>query len=206
MYLKSEKRSIFENVNFELECGKNLIICGESGSGKSTLAKIIAMLESPSYGEVFFEENSILGLNFESQRKLRQKISYVFQEQKLALNPQRKIKDLLCVCENFGFASDFKKADEMFGAFELDTAIMERKAREISTGQAQRVGLIRSMLLNPKVLILDELTAPLDLSIAKKILRFLARWQGQNAISYIFITHTPQLFGEFDGEMLVMGD
>lgn len=207
LYLKSEERFIFKNVSVELERGENLLICGESGAGKSTLGKIIAMLEKPSSGEIEFDSHSILGLDFESQRLLRKQISYIFQEQKLALNPHKKVIDLLCVVsENFGKRANLETIKGLFNAFELDFSLMDLKARQLSSGQAQRIGLVRSMLLNPKLLILDEITAPLDLSATQKILGFLMEWQRQHDISYIFITHESRIFGKYCAKTLNMGE
>ena len=205
LYLKSEQKSVFENVSFELDRGENLLICGQSGSGKSTLAKILAMLEKANSGEVFFDEKPIFKLNFESQRRLRAQISYVFQEQKLALNPYKKVFDLLCVVsENFGKKADIQAIKTLFEAFELDFDLTKLKARQLSTGQAQRIGLIRALLLQPKLLILDEITAPLDLSASQKILSYLLNLQKQSGISYIFISHEEKLMRSFCDKTLTI--
>lgn len=205
LYLKSEQKSVFENVSFELDKGENLLICGQSGSGKSTLVKILAMLEKANSGEVFFDEKPIFKLNFESQRRLRAKISYVFQEQKLALNPYKKVLDLLCVVsENFGKKADMQAIKTLFEAFELDFGLTQLKARQLSTGQAQRIGLIRGLLLQPKLLILDEITAPLDLSASQKILSYLLNLQKQSDISYIFISHEEKLMRSFCDKTLTI--
>lgn len=205
LYLKSEQKSVFENVSFELDRGENLLICGQSGSGKSTLVKILAMLEKANSGEVFFDEKPIFKLNFESQRRLRAQISYVFQEQKLALNPYKKVFDLLCVVsENFGKKADIQAIKTLFEAFELDFGLTQLKARQLSTGQAQRIGLIRGLLLQPKLLILDEITAPLDLSASQKILSYLLNLQKQSDISYIFISHEEKLMRSFCDKTLTI--
>ena len=205
LYLKSEQKAVFENVSFELNLGENLLLCGQSGCGKSTLGKIIAMLEKASSGEVFFEEKPILKLKFKEQRRLRNEISYVFQEQKLALNPYKKVLDLLCVgSENFGLKFDLNEAKRLFEDFELDFSLTKLKPKELSTGQAQRIGLIRALLLRPKLLILDEITAPLDLSASGKILSHLLNIQKKQDISYIFISHETRLFKPHCAQILQM--
>lgn len=205
LYLKSEQKAVFENVSFELNLGENLLLCGQSGCGKSTLGKIIAMLEKASSGEVFFEEKPILNLKFKEQRRLRKEISYVFQEQKLALNPYKKVLDLLCVgSENFGLKFDLNEAKRFFEDFELDFSLTKLKPKELSTGQAQRIGLIRALLLRPKLLILDEITAPLDLSASGKILSHLLAIQKKQDLSYIFISHETGLFKPHCAQILQM--
>lgn len=205
LYLKSEQKAVFENVSFELNLGENLLLCGQSGCGKSTLGKIIAMLEKANSGEVFFEEKPILNLKFKEQRRLRKEISYVFQEQKLALNPYKKVLDLLCVgSENFGLKFDLNEAKRFFEDFELDFSLTKLKPKELSTGQAQRIGLIRALLLRPKLLILDEITAPLDLSASGKILSHLLAIQKKQDLSYIFISHETGLFKPHCAQILQM--
>ncbi len=205
LYLKSEQKAVFENVSFELNLGENLLLCGQSGCGKSTLGKIIAMLEKASSGEIFFEEKPILNLKFDKQRKLRKEISYVFQEQKLALNPYKKVLDLLCVGQqNFGLDFDLNEAKRLFEDFELEFSLTKLKPKELSTGQAQRIGLIRALLLRPKLLILDEITAPLDLSASGKILSHLLAIQKKQNISYIFISHETGLFKPHCAQILQM--
>lgn len=205
LYLKREEKSVFENLSFELDLGENLLICGQTGCGKSTLAKILAMLEKPSSGEVFFDEQPISKLSFEKQRLLRQQISYVFQEQKLALNPYKKILSLLCVVqENFGVKADLEAIKELFEFFELDFTLTNFKVRQLSTGQAQRIGLIRALLLQPKLLILDEITASLDLSASQKILSYLFNLQKHKDISYIFISHEKRFMSPFCERVLTI--
>lgn len=203
-YLKKETICIFENINFSLNLNENLLITGQSGAGKSTLAKIIAMLEKPSSGGVFFENLNLCELDFKSARKLRLKIQYVFQEQKLALNPYKKCSNLfLEPFENFGQKPDLTLIDELFYALNLDKKILTLKPLQLSSGQALRFGLLRALCLRPKLLILDEITSALDLKNSAQILDFLKAYQKeQRQISFIFITHQKNLFKNFKCENL----
>ena len=196
LYLKTEEKLIFKDLSFELDRGENLLLCGESGCGKSTVAKILAMLERPNSGEIFFNEKNLLNLNFEEQRALRKELSYVFQEQKLALNPHKRVLDLcLAVYENFNLKPNLKELESLFETFDLDFSLAKLRSNALSTGQAQRIGLIRSLLLKPKLLILDEFNAPLDLLTSKKCLSYLLSLQDQT--SYIFISHQESLLRPF---------
>ncbi|ENQ6619337.1 ATP-binding cassette domain-containing protein [Campylobacter lari] len=193
-YLKEEEIFVFKDVSFSLKQNENLLLCGESGSGKSTLAKILCMLERANTGEVLFENENILNLDFNTQRKLRQKIQYVFQDQKLALNPYKSTKRLLLdVYENFKLKPDFEELFKLFDAFELEKDILNLKPSKLSGGQSQRLGLIRALLLRPKLLILDEITAALDVVTAYKILNYLHAFQKTHDITYIFISHQEKI-------------
>ena len=93
---------------------------------------------------------------------------------------------------------------KMFEDFELEFSLTKLKPKELSTGQAQRIGLIRALLLRPKLLILDEITAPLDLSASGKILSHLLAIQKKQNISYIFISHETGLFKPHCAQILQM--
>lgn len=195
-YLKEEQRSIFENVNFSLNLGENLLISGESGAGKSTLARVLCGLEKPSFGEVLYRGKSMhLGENLHFKKE----VQYIFQDQKLALNPYRKIKSLINdVWENFSLKKDEEFLQELLGNLNLKEEIFALKSTQLSGGEASRVGLLRAFLLRPKILILDELTSALDILNIVKIVEFLKEYQEKNAISYIFITHQEEFFRKFD--------
>ncbi|EGK7561088.1 ATP-binding cassette domain-containing protein [Campylobacter coli] len=197
-YLKKEKHLIFENVNFSLKENENLMILGQSGAGKSTLARILCFLENPSFGEVIYKNLNLHKLDGTKQRLLRKEIQYCFQDQKTALNPYKKIKNLIQDgLENFNIKKEQEKILEFFGCFNLKKQILEQKPYELSGGEATRVGLIRALILEPKLLILDEITSSLDIKNSNEILNFLYHYQQKNRLSYIFITHQEELFVNF---------
>ncbi len=197
-YLKKEKHLIFENVNFSLKENENLMILGQSGAGKSTLARILCFLENPSFGEVMYKNLNLHKLDRTKQRFLRKEIQYCFQDQKIALNPYKKIKNLIQDgLENFNIKKEQEKILEFFDCFNLKKQILEQKPYELSGGEATRVGLIRALILEPKLLILDEITSSLDIKNSNEILNFLYHYQQKNHLSCIFITHQEELFVNF---------
>ncbi|TKX31915.1 ATP-binding cassette domain-containing protein [Campylobacter aviculae] len=197
-YLKKEKYLVFKDINFSLEQGENLMILGQSGSGKSTLARILCFLENPSEGEVLYQKSNLHLLSKEKQRLLRKEIQYCFQDQKMALNPYKKIKDLIQDgLENFHLKKDNDLIFDFFDKFHLKRQILEQKPYELSGGEASRIGLIRALILKPKLLILDEITSMLDIKNSKKILGFLKNYQQKNNLSYVFITHQKEIFNQF---------
>lgn len=198
-HLKKEKYIVFDNINFSLKENENLMILGKSGAGKSTLARILCFLEKPSKGEVWYENLNLHELDKSRQRFLRKQIQYCFQDQKMALNPYKKIKNLIQEgLENFNLQKNDDLILEFFDFFNLKKQILEQKPYELSGGEATRVGLMRALVLNPKLLILDEITSALDMKTSKEILTFLYHYQQKNNISYIFISHQSELFYQFN--------
>lgn len=181
-YLPKIDVPIFEGINFSLSFGENLLVYGSSGSGKSTLGKVLSGLISPYKGEIKLEGERILGIK-------PHKIQYVFQDQKTALNPYKNVKRL--IGDIVGGALDISKTLQQFS---LDEDILNLRSFALSSGEAQRVGLLRALLLKPRILICDEILESLDMVIASQILEILKIYQMQNQVSYIFISHQKRLF------------
>lgn len=199
-YVKKEECLIFENVNFSLKLGENLLICGESGRGKSTLARILCGLEKASFGGVFYEGENIHEAR--NAKIFKQKIQYVFQNQKLALNPYKSINSLIySVFSNFKMQKDELWVEKMLSNFGLKLDVLSLKSTQLSGGEASRIGVLRALIPSPKILILDELTSALDLLNSLKIVEFLKFYQKENEISYIFITHQEEFFKDFSYEV-----
>ncbi|MCX2682671.1 ATP-binding cassette domain-containing protein [Campylobacter sp. MIT 21-1685] len=197
-YCKKEQRVVFEKINFTLKSGENLMLLGKSGAGKSTLARILCFLETPSTGKVLYKQKNIHKLEARMQKKIRQEIQYIFQDQKLALNPYRKVHSLLLDgFDNFALPKDEGCINTFFDIFQLPKKILQQKPLELSGGEAMRVGLIRALLLQPSVLILDELSSSLDIKNVCEIVQFLKNYQSKQRISYIFITHQSEFFENF---------
>lgn len=197
-YLQKEKYMIFKNINFSLDQGENLMILGQSGCGKTTLAKILCFLEKPNEGEVLYKNHNLHKISKEKQRLLRKEIQYCFQDQKMALNPYKKIKHLIQDgLENFYLKKNNDIIFDFLDRFGLKQQILELKPYELSGGEASRIGLIRALILKPKLLILDEVTSMLDTKNSNEILYFLNQYQQKYNISYIFITHHKNLFDKF---------
>lgn len=198
-YLKEQSILVFQNLNFSLNFGQNLAIFGESGSGKSTLARILCSLELPSSGEVLYRGENL----YTQKQKSKTKIQYLFQEQKLALNPYKYIKtSLFDVYDYCGLKRNEKELFDFFSIFELNKDLLGLKPLQLSGGEAARIGLIRALILKPEFLILDELTSSLDIMSIEKILGFLKKYQENNTISYIFITHQEEFLKNFKCEKM----
>ena len=187
------KFKALDNVSFELEKGEILGIVGESGSGKSTLAKVITRIVKPDGGSILFKGEDFTKLNSAKLREYRKNVQMVFQNPNSTFSPRMNIGDFLCEgMLNFKLASKkeaLKKAKEYLELVKLPTDIMERLPHQLSGGQLQRVVIARALTLSPEVLIYDEATAALDVSVQQDVLKLMYDLRKSCDNSVIFICH-----------------
>ena len=187
------KVKALDNVSFELKKGEILGIVGESGSGKSTLAKIITRIVKPDGGSILFKGEDFTKLNSAKLREYRKNVQMVFQNPNSTFSPRMNIGDFLCEgMLNFKLASKkeaLKKAKEYLELVKLPTDIMERLPHQLSGGQLQRVVIARALTLSPEILIYDEATAALDVSVQQDVLKLMYDLRKSCDNSVIFICH-----------------
>lgn len=194
---KSYKKEILKDINFSLNSGENLAILGESGSGKSTLGRVLCNLEDPSSGGVYYRGNLISYLSFEKKRKFRKNIQYIFQNPNF--NPRKSVKNSLNdVARNFGLRD--LKIGEFLDKLNLNVDILDKKAFQLSGGMKMRAAILRALILQPEILILDEMTSGLDFKNRSDLIALLKNL----GINYIFITHDLGLVSEFDAKTIVI--
>lgn len=197
-----------DDINLQVLKGKTLGIVGESGCGKSTLARILIQLENPTCGEIIFEGKNILFFNKKEKRNNRKKIQMVFQDPLASFNPKMKIIDILTEpLLNFGMISKKdkeEKALKLLEMVELSSEILYRYPHNLSGGQRQRIGIARALSLEPEILICDESTSALDVSVQNKIIKLLVKLQKEKGISIIFICHDIALIKAFSHQIAVM--
>ena len=188
-----------ENINLTIETGKILSVVGESGSGKSTLGKIVATIEQPSEGKIYYEGKEI---NQSTIRNVRKNVSMVFQNPSTSINPRMKVKDL--VSEPLG-KFDEEAVKSVLNSVGLDyDDSKDKQPREFSGGQVQRIAIARALIKQPKLLVLDEPTSALDESIQAQMLNLLISLQQKNNLTYIFITHNIGVAKYISDEMIVI--
>lgn len=208
-FFKNKKIRAVENINFTVNEGEILGIIGQSGSGKSTIAKLITRLIKNNSGEIFFYEKNIFDLKEKEFRKLRKEIQLIFQQPQDALNPRATIyNSILEPVKIFKIEKDKetlkKKIFELLEKLGLEKSILERYPHEISGGQAQRVFILRTLLLNPKLIIADEPTNMLDVSVQAKILRILKSLVEKDNMSMIFISHDLEIINFMCDRVIVL--
>ncbi len=197
------------DVSFSVHKGRVVGVVGESGCGKSTLARLILRLIEPSSGDVRFEDLDLLAQAPKPMRALRARMQMVFQDPYSAIDPRYTIRD--AVIEPFqvqGVRMTAKEADkksaELLSMVGLSEHFASSYPHQLSGGQKQRVGIARALALNPALLVLDEPTASLDVSVQAQIISLLEKLRDELSLTYIFISHDLSLVKYFCDEILVM--
>jgi oligopeptide/dipeptide ABC transporter ATP-binding protein len=190
--LQPKFRRALREVSMSLCAGETLGLIGESGSGKSTLGRTVMGLERAFAGSIRFEGRELVGLSERNYRGIRRDIAMIFQDPVASLSPRMKISELLVeplLIHGIGGPSRQGRAAELLGAVGLSPRLLAAHPHELSGGEARRVGIARALALDPKVIIADEPTAGLDVSVQGEVISLLNRLQQQRQIAYLFITH-----------------
>ena len=203
-----------DGVSFRLLAGQTLAVVGESGCGKSTLARLLTMIEPPSAGLLRVE-----GLNVQdtlqasgsdtARRLLRRQVQIVFQNPYGSLNPRQTVgaalMEPLAVNGLGGTASDRDAAARaMLARVGLRPEHFHRYPHMFSGGQRQRIAIARALMLQPRVLVLDEPVSALDVSIRAQVLNLLDELQQTLGVAYVFISHDLGVVRHVADEVLVM--
>ncbi len=197
-----------DEVAFEVRPGETVGIVGESGCGKSTLARLILRLVEPDAGRVWFDGEDVLRALPGRMKRLRRDMQLVFQDPYASLNPRLTIEDavafsLLVHGARRGEARE--KARTLLGRVGLDPRHYGRRyPHELSGGQRQRVNIARALVLDPKLLLLDEPVSALDKSVQAQVLNLLQELKAERALTYVFISHDLNVIEYVSDRVLVM--
>lgn len=187
MSFSSEGKDILKNINLQVEEGDFISITGPSGSGKSTLLKIIATILSKSTGEVLYREKPIESYEPHEYRK---EVSYCFQTPVLF---GETVKDNLAFpyeIRNQEF--DRRKASEYLQSVGMTEAFLEKTVHSLSGGEKQRVALIRNILFQPRILLLDEVTSALDETNREIIWKWLRSLRKSSVMTILMVSHNEE--------------
>ncbi|PFG19252.1 ABC transporter ATP-binding protein [Serinibacter salmoneus] len=197
-----------QGVSFQLPRGRTLGIVGESGSGKSTIANVLTGLVDADSGAATLAGRDVLGARGAGRRALRRSLAMVFQDPFASLDPRRSVgaavAEPLRVHRIATGPARRARIAELFDLVGLPEEFIDRYPHELSGGQRQRVSIARALALEPEVVILDESTASLDVSIQAKVLDLLRDLQERLALTYLFIAHDLAIVQQMSHEVLVM--
>ncbi|NUP47763.1 MAG: ABC transporter ATP-binding protein [Catenulispora sp.] len=198
-----------DGVSFDLQQGESVAIVGESGSGKTTTARIIAGLETATDGEVLLDGKTVAGRGIGLLRAGRD-IQMVFQDPFGSLDPRQRvgaaIEELLAVRFRQPKAERRARVAELLEQVGLDEQHAGEYPRSLSGGQRQRVAIARALALQPRLLILDEAVAALDVSVQAQVLNLLIDLREQLDISYLFVSHDLAVVRQISDRCLVMNE
>ena len=195
------------NVSFQVRSGETLGLVGESGSGKSTIARALMGLNPVHSGSIRFAGDELTGLSQQAYKPYRRDMAMMFQDPVGSLSPRLTVRSL--ITEPFkmhgigdrDWDAEAKRLLEMVG---LSADFAQRFPHQLSGGQARRIGVARALALDPKLIIADEPTAGLDVSVQGEVMNLLARLQEELGIAMLVITHNLNVVRHISDHMAVM--
>lgn len=186
------------DVTFEIKKGSTYGIVGESGCGKTTTARLIVQLYRQDSGSIeFFDGNEVVSvekLNRKQLKKYREKVKYIFQDPARSLNPRMTVFDVLTAGLKYSSMWKGKErarilCEKIIQEVGLSPDDLNRRPAEFSGGQRQRISIARGLIMNPELLICDEVVSALDVSIQGQIINLLQDLRKKRNLSFMFITH-----------------
>lgn len=193
------------NINFTLAQGETLAIIGENGAGKSTIVKMIAGMIEPSEGEMWVNETKLKYGDFHFRS---QYIRYIPQNPEHSFNPRYNIKQLLEMPLKLNTLLTEEerqiRIDETLKQVGLQHTHLNYFPSEMAVGQKQRIALAKALILNPKVIIADELLAMLDISVRSQIINLMLSLQNDFGLSYIYVTQDLGIAKHISDKILVL--
>jgi peptide/nickel transport system ATP-binding protein len=197
------------DVSFEVARGETVGLVGESGCGKSTLGRAIVQAPRPTSGRVVFRGVDLTALDHRAMRLHRPKLQLVVQDPVAALNPRRRIADIVAepldIWKIGTKESRLERVAEVVDAVGLDIHVVaDRKPHEFSGGQCQRINIARALVLEPELLVCDEVVSALDVSVRAQIINLLEEMKRRYGLTMIFIGHDLSVVKNISDRIAVM--
>ena len=195
-----------DGVDIQIRRGETLGLVGESGSGKTTLGRTILRLVDATDGAVVVEDQDITAISQSEMRPMRARMQMIFQDPYSSLSPRMKVSTMLLEPYRIhGIEVDDKEqVDELLAMVGLSAEQADKYPHQLSGGQARRVGIARALALHPDILVADEPTAGLDVSVAAGLLNLLKDLRERLNLTYIVITHNLNVIGFIADRVAVM--
>ncbi|MCQ8783429.1 ABC transporter ATP-binding protein [Mangrovibrevibacter kandeliae] len=197
------------DVSFDLRAGETLGIVGESGCGKSTLGRSILRLIEPTGGRVVWQGRDLTALSASEMRKARRDLSIIFQDPIASLDPRMTVADIIAEPLRVADPSLDRKARRARVLKAMDEVglapeMASRYPHEFSGGQAQRIGIARAIITEPKLIVCDEPVSALDVSIQAQIVNLLKSLKERMGLTLIFISHDLSVVRLVSDRILVL--
>ncbi|MCV7281371.1 ABC transporter ATP-binding protein [Mycolicibacterium flavescens] len=200
-----------KDLSFQIRRGTTLGLVGESGSGKSTVAAALTGLVRPDAGTATLDDVDVFGVRGSAQKAMRRRIGLVFQDPFSSVNPRTRVaaaigEPLIVHRLAKGRRARTQRVAELLDLVGLPAEYASRFPHELSGGERQRVSIARALAGEPDLLILDEATAALDVSVQARVLDLLAQLQRELSLTYLFIAHDLAIVQQVSHDVLVMRD
>ena len=197
-----------DDVSFSIEKGHTMGVVGESGCGKSTLGRTIIRLLDATDGQVLLNGEDITYAKGKDLRRLREKVSIVFQDPFSSLNPRfcvdETIREPLEEAKRFSKAEINERTEELMDLVGIEDRLRMAYPHEMDGGRRQRVGIARALALNPEFIMCDEPVSALDVSIQAQVLNLLMDLQEKFGLTYMFVTHDLSVVRHISDDICVM--
>ncbi|OPX73247.1 MAG: Trehalose/maltose import ATP-binding protein MalK [Methanoregulaceae archaeon PtaB.Bin108] len=197
---------IFSGISFEVGSGKTVGLFGQSGSGKTTLGRCIMRIEEPSSGHILMQGQDLARMRPEKLRELRPSFQMIFQHPEVSLNPRmtlaESVAEPLMVHRDIGMEEALREIATLIRRVGLRDEHLARYPHQLSGGEVQRAVLSRIFSLKPKIVVADEPTSMLDVSVQAQVLRLMQDLQKETGVSYVFISHDPDVMSVMCEEIL----
>ena len=197
-----------DGVSLSVRPGETVGLVGESGCGKTTTGRAIMGLVPKQGGSVIFDGQDITNLPRDAMRKVRRNMQYIFQDPYSSLNPIKTVGEIVAeplrIHGLFDEMGGARWITELFNLVGLSPSMVNRYPREFSGGQRQRIGIARALALKPRLLILDEPVAALDVSIQAQVVNLLQDLQRELQLAYLFIAHDLSVVRHISDRVTVM--
>jgi len=208
-WTKPNKLKAVDGVSFELKSGETLGIVGESGCGKSTLARAIIRMVPTEAGQVLWLGQDLLKFDKHKMRAQRKEMQMIFQDPLASLDPRMNIGEIIAEPLKTHFPktpkSEIKdRVQEVMIRVGLLPNLVNRYPHEFSGGQCQRIGIARSLILKPKLIICDEPVSALDVSIQAQVINLLKELQDEMGMSLVFIAHDLSIVKHISTRIMVL--
>lgn len=197
-----------DDVNLAIEAGQTLALVGESGSGKTTVAHAMLGLAKPTAGQVLYRGEDITRLSGTQRRGMARELQVVFQDPYSSLDPRMTVRDIIAeplrVHERWNTQKLNDRIAQLLEMVGLGTQHLWRRPHEFSGGQCQRIAIARALAVEPRIIVLDEPTSSLDVSVQARVLTLLEDLQQRLDLAFLFIAHDLAVVASMADAVAVM--